>query len=118
MRKEDIKKLEAFEMWTWRKMEKISWTKRKTNEEVLEMIDEERKWRKTIRERQRKGIGHTPRGEILLRMVIEGKMEGKRTRGRPRQMMQDWMMVDGFQTLKEKAQRREEWRKKNSITIK
>src|ERR1700733_10483390 len=53
MRKEDIKKLEAFEMWTWRKMEKISWTEQKTNEELLEMIDEERKLMKTIRERQR-----------------------------------------------------------------
>src|ERR1700733_9441031 len=111
MRKEDIKKLGAFEMWTWRKMKKISWTEQKTNEEVLEMIDEERKLMKTIGERQRKWIGHTLRGESLLRMVIEGKMEGKRTRGRPRQMMLHWMMVDGFQTLKEKAQRREEWRK-------
>ena len=26
MRKEDIKRLEAFEMWTWRRMEKVSWT--------------------------------------------------------------------------------------------
>jgi len=25
MRKEDIKRLEAFEMWIWRKMERISW---------------------------------------------------------------------------------------------
>ena len=34
MRKEDIKKIEAFEMWIWRRMEKISWTEHKTNEEV------------------------------------------------------------------------------------
>ena len=75
------------------------------------MIDEQSKFMKTIGERQRKWIGHTLQGESLLRMVIEGKMEGKRTRGRSRQMMLDWMMVDGFQTLKGKAQRREEWRK-------
>src|SRR3984885_8773904 len=111
MRKEDIKKLEAFKMWTWRKMEKISWKERKTNEEVLEMIDKERKLMKTIRERQRKWIGHTLRGESLLRVVIEGKLEGKSTRGSPRQMTLGWMMVDGFQTLKEKAEWKEEWRK-------
>ena len=40
MRKEDIKRLEAFEMWVWRKMEKVSWTEHKTNEEVLQMADE------------------------------------------------------------------------------
>jgi len=33
MRKEDIKRLEAFEMWTWRRMEKVSWTEHKQNEE-------------------------------------------------------------------------------------
>src|SRR6218665_3835776 len=42
MRKEDIKGLEAFEMWTWRRMEKVSWTEHKTNEEILETIGEER----------------------------------------------------------------------------
>jgi len=30
MRKEDIKRLEAFEMWTWRRMENVSWTEDKT----------------------------------------------------------------------------------------
>jgi len=31
MRKEDIKRLEAFEMWLWRRMEKISWTEHISN---------------------------------------------------------------------------------------
>src|SRR6218665_391932 len=42
MRKEDIKRLEAFEMWTWRRMKKVSWTEHKTNEEILETVGEER----------------------------------------------------------------------------
>ena len=29
-------------MRDWRRLEKVSWTERKTNEEVLEMIEEER----------------------------------------------------------------------------
>jgi len=35
------KKLEAFEMWIWRKMLKISWTQKVRNQEVLDTIQEE-----------------------------------------------------------------------------
>ena len=35
LRKVDQKYLECFEMWCWRRMEKISWTDRVRNEEVL-----------------------------------------------------------------------------------
>jgi hypothetical protein len=35
LRKIDRKYLESFEMWCWRIMEKISWTDRVRNEEVL-----------------------------------------------------------------------------------
>ena len=37
-----IQRIEAFEMWVWRRMEKVSWTERKTNEEVLTMMGERR----------------------------------------------------------------------------
>ena len=39
LRVEDIKRIEAFEMWVWRKMQKVRWSERKSNEEVLEMIE-------------------------------------------------------------------------------
>ena len=35
LRAADQKYLESFEMWCWRRMEKISWTDRVRNEEVL-----------------------------------------------------------------------------------
>ena len=87
-------------------MEKVSWTEHKTNEEVLETIGEERSLIRTIKSSQKKWIGHTLR-ESLLRTIIEGKMLGKRSRGRQR--MLDWMMVERYKKLKEEAQRREEW---------
>jgi len=42
---------------------------------------------------------------------MEGRMEGKRGRGRgrPRQKLKDWMMEDGYWKLNENAQHREEW---------
>src|SRR6218665_2415001 len=48
------KKLEAFETWTWRRMEKVSWTEHKTNEEILETTGVERSLIRTIKTRQKK----------------------------------------------------------------
>src|SRR6218665_925656 len=42
MRKKDIKRLEAFEMWIWRRMERISWMEHRTNEEIFKMVDEKK----------------------------------------------------------------------------
>ena len=65
----------------------MNWTEH--TEEVLAMIEEERVIIRTIRKRQRKWIGiigHMHTGDSLPRTVIEGKMEGTKTRGRPRQL--------------------------------
>jgi hypothetical protein len=40
LRKVDQKCLERFEMWCWRRMEKISWTDRVRNEEILHIVKE------------------------------------------------------------------------------
>ena len=42
LKMEDIRRIEAYEMWIWRRMEKVSWVKQKTNEEVLIMVEEKR----------------------------------------------------------------------------
>ena len=49
-----------------------------------------------IRTRQKNWIGHILRGNSLQREIMEGRMEGKRGRGRPRQKLMGWMMEDGF----------------------
>src|SRR6218665_1232915 len=41
-KKEDIRRLETFEMLVWRKMEKISWRDMKTNKEVLQLVQEKK----------------------------------------------------------------------------
>jgi hypothetical protein len=49
LRKVDQKYLESFEMWCWRSREKISWTDRVRNEEVLHRMKEERNIVHTIK---------------------------------------------------------------------
>src|SRR2546426_9698367 len=47
MSKEVIERLEAFEMWGWRRLEKVSWEDKKRNE-VIEAVGEGRKITETI----------------------------------------------------------------------
>ena len=54
----DLKHLESFEMWCWRRMEKISWTDYVKNEEVLLRVKEQRNILHEIRKRKANWIGH------------------------------------------------------------
>jgi len=58
LREKDRKYLESFEMWCWRKMEKIDWREHITNEEVLEIVQENRSILKIIQKRKANWIGH------------------------------------------------------------
>jgi hypothetical protein len=80
-------------MWRWRRMEKISWTDRVRNEEVLHRVKEERNILHTIQIRKANWIGHILRRNCLLKHVIEGKIEGRievaGRRGRRRKQLLD-----------------------------
>ena len=80
----DKKRIEAFEMWCYRRMLKIRWVDRITNEEVLNRIGEKRNlWHNLTRRRDRL-VGHVLRHQGLTNLVLEGCAEGKNHRGRPR----------------------------------
>ena len=70
--KADVRRLEAFEMWIWRRMERISWVDKISNEEVLAKVDEDRQIMKIIQQRQHHWIGHILRYDSLLLDIIEG----------------------------------------------
>ena len=77
-------KLEAMEMWCFRRILKISWVKRVSNVDVLARCNEERSLIRVIRQRQLKFIGHIVREESIEKQAIEGKIAGKRAKGRQR----------------------------------
>jgi len=57
---------------------------RVTNVEVLERVSEEKLLWKNIVRRRNEWIGHIMRHDGLLKLIIEGRVEGKNRRERPR----------------------------------
>lgn len=78
------KKLDAFEMYIYRRILRISWVQRVSNVEVLNRMRKQKELMLTIKERKTRYIGHIMRGKKyeLLRLIIEGKVQGKRSIGR------------------------------------
>jgi hypothetical protein len=93
LRKVDQKYLENFEIWCWRRMEKIRWTDRVRNEEVLHRVKDEENIKHTRKRRNYNWIGHILRRNCILKHVIEEKLEGgiemTRRRGRRRKKLLD-----------------------------
>ena len=73
------------ELWIYRRMKKISWIDKKTNKEVLEMMGEEGRLLKTIRQRQLRFVGYIIREESIEKPSLEGRVEECSSRGRQRQ---------------------------------
>ena len=104
------KSLNAFEMWVWRRMGKVSWMYKRTNEQVLSSMNEKRSLINTIWDRKKNWIGHVIMRDGLMKLVLEGRMEGKRLRGRPRMVMIDDVLDETYGDMKRKAESRENWR--------
>jgi hypothetical protein len=107
--------LESFEMWCWRRMEKISWTDRVRNGEVLHRVKKEKNILHRIKRRKANWIGHILRRNCLLKHVIEEKLEGRiemtERRGRRRkQLLDDLKEKRSYCKLKEEALDRTLWR--------
>lgn len=86
LKKIDTKRIEAFEMWMYRRILRISWTERVTNVEVLRRMQKEKELILTIKKRKLQYLGHVMRGDKyqLLQLIIQGKIMGKRSIGRRR----------------------------------
>jgi hypothetical protein len=102
LRAVDQKHLESFEMWCWRRMEKISWTDHVRNEELLHGVREQRNILHEIRKRKVNWIGHILRRNCLLQRVIEGNIkEGIEMTGRQgrrlRKLLDDFKETKGFE---------------------
>ena len=108
------KRLEAFEMWCWRRILRLSWMMKVTNEAVLTCVQPGTSLLGLVYKQQLSYFGHMMRGEGLEKMIITGHVEGKRRRGRQRARWLDGVAkVSGraWQDLKEMVWDRNEWRR-------
>ena len=77
-------KIEAFEMWSHRRIMGISWKEMKSNAEVLKMIGLKNPELVCIKKKKLAYYGHVRRHHSLQKLVLEGKVNEKRGRGRRR----------------------------------
>ena len=82
--KEEERKIDSFEFWCYRRMQKISWTERKSNDEVLRSVGVEKELLNGIKEQQMKFFGHIVREGNIEELITTGRIEGTRDRGRQR----------------------------------
>ena len=114
MTQADRERLEAFEMWIWRRMLKISWVDKVSNVEVLQRVGENRSILDTVQHRKLRWVGHILRHESLLRDIIEGRMKGKATRGRKRLQMLSDVINKSYVDLNREVEDRSWWQKRVS----
>jgi hypothetical protein len=81
MNKQLEDRIDAFEMWVYRRIGRVSWMEKKTNKEVLESLGMKRELLQEIKIRQVKYFGHIKRHDTMLKIFLEGKVEGRRARG-------------------------------------
>ena len=108
-----INRIEAFEMWIFRKLARVSYKDRITNVEVLRRLGVKRELMSKIKKDKLTYFGHVMRHESIQKTILTGKTEGQRGRGRPRRKwtddIKDWtgMNMTNCSTL---AQNRASWR--------
>jgi len=106
-------RINAFELWIYRRLPKISYVDRIINEQVLYRVDEKEKLLLDIQTRKLKYFEHLIRANGKQRELLEGHIEGKRGRGRNRR---DWMKnielctQDNYVNCVKKANDRTLWR--------
>ncbi|XKL69207.1 hypothetical protein PGB90_006976 [Kerria lacca] len=103
----------ATEMWFLRRLLKIPWIEKVLNSEVLAQAGINRELWGIIQRRKIAYLGHIVRGEKydVLRVILQGRVEGRRPRGRMKygwikNIKKEWTGINTYQELMEAARDR------------
>jgi hypothetical protein len=84
VRKKERKKINAFELWTWRRILLVPWTEKRTNLSGLEEVNPRRSLEATILQLKLRYFGHVMRAKgSLKRDIMLGPVAGHRRQGKP-----------------------------------
>ena len=83
--KSDLKKIDRFELWCWRRMLRIPWTARRTNKSILEEVKPTTPLQVMILRQKLSYFGHIMRtnNDCMEKAIMLETCEGRRKRGRP-----------------------------------
>ena len=89
MRKHERRKIDAFELWCWRRVLRVSWMERKTNISIIENIKPEWALESRVTKAALSYFGRVVRAGGMEDDVMLGRMKGARKSGRLRQRYLD-----------------------------
>ena len=82
IKKAECQRIDAFELWYWRKLLRVPWTARRSNQSILKEISPEYSLEGLIVEAETPILGHLmQRTDSFEKTLILGKIEGRRRRG-------------------------------------
>ena len=85
IKKGDHRRIDAFELWCWRRLLRVPWTARRSNQSTLKEISPACSLKGLILKLKLQYFGHLMRrADLLEKTLILGKIERRRRRGRQR----------------------------------